>query len=57
MIEVSRFLEELDVQPVLTRAAADVFRRSNELGIAAAFEHEPERFTEVIDFLDGRLKG
>ncbi|MEO7144266.1 MAG: DUF1932 domain-containing protein [Bryobacteraceae bacterium] len=55
MLEVGRFLKELNVQPILTRAAADVFRRSNELGIAAGFEHEPERFTDVIDFLDSRL--
>lgn len=52
MVEVARFQEELNVQPILTRAAADVFRRSNGLGIAAAFAHEPECFLDVIDFLD-----
>ncbi len=52
MIEVSRYLEELEVPPVVTQAAAEVFRRSNGLGIAAAFQTEPERFIDVIDFLN-----
>jgi 3-hydroxyisobutyrate dehydrogenase len=52
MLEVSRFLEELDVAPLLSRAAAETFRRSNELGMATAFEHEPDRFADVIEYLD-----
>jgi PAS domain S-box-containing protein len=53
MLEVNRFLEEeLKLEPILTSAAADVFRRSNQLGMPAAFEHEPARFTNVIDYLD-----
>ena len=56
MLEVNRFLEqELKLQPILTRAAADVFRRSNELGMPSAFEQEPASFTDVIDYLDRRL--
>jgi 3-hydroxyisobutyrate dehydrogenase-like beta-hydroxyacid dehydrogenase len=54
MQEVSRYLEELDVPPVITRAAAETFRRSIELGIGSAFESEPQHFTEVIDFLAKR---
>lgn len=56
MLEVIRFQNKLDVQPVLTRAAAHVFRRSTDLDIAAAFPDQPERFAEVIEFLDSRLK-
>lgn len=52
MREVGRFLEDLGVEPMLTRAAAEVFRRSNESGIAARFTQEPERFAEVIEFLE-----
>jgi 3-hydroxyisobutyrate dehydrogenase-like beta-hydroxyacid dehydrogenase len=55
MLEVSRFLEELNVPPTLTRAAADVFRRSNESGFPAAFEQEPPHFQDVIDYLDRHL--
>ena len=55
MLEVNRFLEELKLQPILTRAAADIFRRSNDLGMPAAFEQEPAHFTDVIDYLDRRL--
>ena len=52
MREVSGFLEDLGVEPVLTRAATELFRRSNESGIAARFKTEPERFAEVIEFLE-----
>ncbi len=55
MIEGARLLEELRVPPVVAGAAAEVFRRSDELGIAAAFDREPQRFTDVIDFIDRRL--
>lgn len=55
MTEVSGFLEELGVPPVVAAATAEVFRRSNALEIAAAFPEEPERFTEVIDFLAGHV--
>jgi 3-hydroxyisobutyrate dehydrogenase-like beta-hydroxyacid dehydrogenase len=56
MLEVRRFLEELDVEPRLTGAAAETFRRSNDLGIAAAFDHEPDRFADVIEYLDLRSR-
>ena len=52
MREVSGFLEELGLEPVLARAATEMFRRSNESGIAARFTREPERFAEVIEFLE-----
>ncbi len=52
MREVGGFLEGLGLEPVLTRAAAEVFRRSNEAGIARHFNREPERFAEVIEFLE-----
>ena len=40
------------VRPLLGRAAAEMFRRSNELRIAAAFKGEPERFEDVIEYLE-----
>jgi 3-hydroxyisobutyrate dehydrogenase-like beta-hydroxyacid dehydrogenase len=55
MQEVSRYLEELRVPPLITRAAAETFRRSTELGITSAFESEPQQFTDVIDFLAERV--
>jgi len=51
MQEVARYLNELNVPPVITSAAAEVFHRSNTLGISEAFGTEPERYTEVIEFL------
>ena len=55
MQEVGRYLEELHVPPLITHAAAEVFRRSTESGIATAFESEPRQFTDVIDFLADRM--
>jgi 3-hydroxyisobutyrate dehydrogenase len=52
MLEVNGFLEELDLKPLLSRAAAEVFRRSNDLRISEAFLEEPDAFTDVIDYLD-----
>lgn len=57
MLEVSRYLEELNLAPVLSRAAAETFQRSNDLNIASAFEREPDRFTDVIEYLDSQSKG
>jgi hypothetical protein len=51
MQQVREYLEELEVPPVVTTAAAEVFRRSNGLDIAGAFPSEPQQFTDVIDFL------
>ena len=56
MLEVNRFLEELDLEPLLIPAAAGIFRRSNDLGIAAAFEHEPDSFVKVIEYLELRSR-
>ena len=52
MLEVNGYLEELEMRPLLGRAAAEMFRRSNELRIAAAFKGEPERFEDVIEYLE-----
>jgi len=52
MLEVNGYLEELDIAPLLSRAAAEMFRRSNELGIASAFKREPDAFADVIAYLD-----
>jgi hypothetical protein len=52
MLEVNGYLEELEMRPLLSRAAAEMFRRSNELGIAAAFKSEPDRFGDVIEYVE-----
>jgi 3-hydroxyisobutyrate dehydrogenase len=52
MQEVSQFLEEIDIQPVLPRASGQVFARSFELGVSDAFPQEPESFREVIEYLE-----
>jgi 3-hydroxyisobutyrate dehydrogenase len=52
MQEVSGFLEEIGIQPVLPRASAQVFARSLELAASDAFLQEPESFREVIEYLE-----
>ena len=52
MQEVSQFLEEIGIQPVLPRAFGQVFARSLELGVSDAFLQDPESFREVIEYLE-----
>ena len=52
MQEVSQFLEEIGIQPVLPRVSGQIFARSLELGISDAFVQEPESFREVIEYLE-----
>jgi len=52
MQEVSQFLEEIGIRPLLPRASGEVFARSFELGVADAFPQEPESFGEVIEYLE-----
>jgi 3-hydroxyisobutyrate dehydrogenase-like beta-hydroxyacid dehydrogenase len=52
MQEVSQFLDDIGIPPVLPGACAQVFARSFEFGVADAFPQEPESFREVIDYLE-----
>ncbi len=52
MQEVSQFLEEIGIQPVLPRALGQIFARSLGLGVSDAFPQEPESFREVIEYLE-----
>jgi len=52
MQEVSQFLEEIGVQPMLPRAFGQIFARSLGLGVSDAFPQEPESFREVIEYLE-----
>jgi 3-hydroxyisobutyrate dehydrogenase-like beta-hydroxyacid dehydrogenase len=52
MQEVSQFLEEIGIRPLLPRASCELFARSFALGVADAFPQEPESFREVIEYLE-----
>jgi 3-hydroxyisobutyrate dehydrogenase len=52
MQEVSRFLEEIGIEPMLSRASGQVFARSYELGVSKAFPEEPGSFRDVIEYLE-----
>jgi hypothetical protein len=52
MQEVSQFLEEIGIRPLLPRASGQVFGRSYELGVSKAFPLEPESFGDVIEYLE-----
>jgi hypothetical protein len=52
MQQVLETLEELDVEPTMTRGTAELLRRSAASGLAAQFPRKPERFWEVPDWLE-----
>lgn len=52
MQQVSQFLEDIGIRPMLARASGQLFARSFELGVADAFSQEPESFREVIEYLE-----
>ena len=56
MVQVAETLRGLGVEPLLTAATVDFFRRSQTLGLDAAFPEKPETVEEVIAFVDERLK-
>jgi 3-hydroxyisobutyrate dehydrogenase-like beta-hydroxyacid dehydrogenase len=47
MVQVLQTLEELKVEPLMTRATAEFFQRSTKSGLVRCFPHKPENFWEV----------
>jgi len=56
MTQVLETLEELDVEPIMTRGTTEFLKRSAESGLASRFAKKPETFWEVPDEL-GRVRG
>lgn len=52
MVQVVGTLEEIHVEPILSRATRDFFERSIRMGMGRIFEEKPENFWEVPEFLE-----
>jgi 3-hydroxyisobutyrate dehydrogenase-like beta-hydroxyacid dehydrogenase len=56
MVQVAETLQGLEVEPTITAATVEFFRRSRGLGLDVAFPEKPETVGQVIAFIDERLK-
>ncbi len=56
MLQVAATLGELALEPVMTAATVEVFRRSGALGLGGAFAEKPSSMAAVVDFLEERLR-
>jgi 3-hydroxyisobutyrate dehydrogenase-like beta-hydroxyacid dehydrogenase len=56
MVDVAGVLRKLGVEPVMTAATEELFRRSLALEMKEAFAARPERMDEVIRFLEEKTK-
>jgi 3-hydroxyisobutyrate dehydrogenase-like beta-hydroxyacid dehydrogenase len=57
MVQVEQLLRELGVEPLITRGTAAFFERSTRLSLAKQFQTPPSAPEEVLDALDGLLRG
>ncbi len=57
MSQVIETLEELDVEPTVTRGTREFFRKSIAAGLARRFAQKPENFWEVPDHLERLRSG
>jgi len=55
VVQVEKVLRELGIDPVMTAATEQLFRRSVALDMRAAFGERPETMEPVIRFFDERL--
>jgi 3-hydroxyisobutyrate dehydrogenase-like beta-hydroxyacid dehydrogenase len=55
MVQVVEVLRELGLEPVMTAATEALFKRSQTLGLAAAFAEKPQTMEQVIEFMERQL--
>jgi len=55
MVQVEKVLREIGIEPLMTSATEEVFRRSVELDLRAAFIARPTSMEPVIRFFDQRM--
>ena len=55
MVQVVEVLRELGLEPVMTAATAALLKRSQTLGLAAAFAEKPQTMDQVIEFMERKL--
>lgn len=57
MLQVIETMREIGVEPIMTAATEDFFKRSLSLDISAAFREKPASPDHVIDFIESTLEG
>lgn len=56
MVQVIETLEEINIEPIMTRSTVEFFQRSKELGLANLFDTKPENFWDVPNRMERLLK-
>jgi len=57
MLQVLETLEDLRVEPVMTRGTRDFFHKSTTMGLGKVFAVKPEDFRQVPNYLEQASKG
>jgi 3-hydroxyisobutyrate dehydrogenase-like beta-hydroxyacid dehydrogenase len=57
MVQVMETLEELHLEPIMTKGTLDFFQRSRTLGLEKAFNTKPDKFWKVPNFMEKELEG
>jgi len=57
MLQVLETLEDLQVEPVMTRGTRDFFHRSTAMGLGKIFSAKPEDFRQVPNYLEQASRG
>jgi len=57
MVQVMETLEEIHIDPVMTRGTRDFFQRSISMGLEKKFGSKPDDFRIVPNFMEKELKG
>lgn len=56
MVQVLETLEEINIEPIMTRGTRDFFQRSREMGLETLFDTKPEIFWVVPNLMERALK-
>jgi len=57
MVQVLETLEEIHVEPIMTRGTRDFFQRSKGMDLMKLFDQKPEDFWSVPNCMEERLRG
>jgi 3-hydroxyisobutyrate dehydrogenase-like beta-hydroxyacid dehydrogenase len=55
MLQVIETMEEIGIEPVLTKKTASYFKRSIDMKMKDSFSSRPSHYNEVIEFIESKL--
>jgi 3-hydroxyisobutyrate dehydrogenase-like beta-hydroxyacid dehydrogenase len=56
MVQVLETMHEIGIDPIMTEATKEFFRRSRSLEFEEAFNKKPGSYQEVIDFMESQIR-